>query len=79
MIGSDLFFFVVKLNIPDCFCTNQTYLILSALIMAGLEPEKRVFLIKNYYQRGESVEFARKAFNTKYGNDSAPHRDTVKR
>jgi hypothetical protein len=47
--------------------------------MAGLEPEKCFFLIKNYYQRGESVAYARKAFNTKYGKDSAPHRDTVKR
>ncbi len=47
--------------------------------MAGLEPEKRVFLIKNYYQRGESIEYARKAFNTKYGDRSAPHRDTLKR
>ncbi|CAF5129016.1 unnamed protein product, partial [Rotaria sp. Silwood1] len=28
---------------------------------------------------GESVEYARKAFNAKYGVDSAPHRDTVKR
>jgi hypothetical protein len=46
--------------------------------MAGLEAEKRV-LIKNYYQREESVEYARKAFNTKYGEDSAPHRDSVKR
>ncbi len=47
--------------------------------MAGLEPEKRVFLIKTYYQRGESIEYTRKAFSTKYGKDSAPHRDTVKR
>jgi hypothetical protein len=38
--------------------------------MAELEPEKRFFSIKNYYQRGESVEYARKAFNTKYGKDS---------
>ncbi len=62
----------------DCFYTNQTYPIVSSLIMAGLEAEKRV-LIKNYYQREESVEYARKAFNTKYGEDSAPHRDSVKR
>ena len=47
--------------------------------MATLEPEKRVFLIKNYYQRGESVEYARKAFNKKYGIETAPRRDTVKR
>ncbi len=49
------------------------------VILAGLEPEKRVFLIKNCYQRGESVEYARKTFNTKCRKDSAPHRDIVKR
>ncbi len=44
MIGSDLyFFFVVKLSMCDCFCANQTYPIVSSLIMAGLEPEKQVF------------------------------------
>ncbi len=47
--------------------------------MLRLEPEKRVFLIKSYYQRGEIIEYARKSFDTKYGKDSSPHRDTVKR
>ena len=69
MIGSDLYFCYCKLNVPHCFCTTRTSLTLSALIMAVLLLEKQVFLIKNYYQRGENVEFARKAFNTKYAND----------
>ncbi|CAF1273369.1 unnamed protein product [Rotaria magnacalcarata] len=47
--------------------------------MTGLEPEQRFFLIKNYYHRRESIEYARKTFNTKYGKDSALRHDTVKR
>jgi hypothetical protein len=48
-------------------------------MMLRLEPEKRVFLIKSYYQRGESIEYARKSFDMNYGKGSAPHRDTIKR
>ena len=67
------------MNYRYCFCLNKNYVTVLIVIMATLELEKRVFLIKNYYQRGESVEYARKAFNRKYGVQTAPHRDTVKR
>jgi hypothetical protein len=41
-----LFLIVVNLNSRDCFRTNQTYLIVSILIMAGLKPEKRFFFLR---------------------------------
>ena len=67
------------MNYRYCFCLNKNYVTVLIVIMATLEAEKRVFLIKNYYQRRESVEYARKVFNTKYGIETAPRHDTVKR
>lgn len=48
--------------------------------MARLEPEKeQLFCNQKLLLTRENVEYAGKAFNTKYGVDSAAYLDTVKR